>query len=67
MKFRIFRPEEKNWRLGFAPEAGVFVPFGVLVNAGALLSVKYHQVFYNVQNIDNLNYLNYSLGIVFKY
>ena len=67
LQFSTFRTEEKNWRLGFAPEAGVFVPFGVLVNAGALLSVKYNQVFYNVQNIDTLNYLNYSLGIVFKY
>ncbi len=67
LQFSTFRLDEKNWKLGFAPEAGVFIPFGVMANVGVLLSAKYNLVVYNVQNIDNLYYLNYSLGIAFKY
>lgn len=67
LQFSTFRIEEKNWKLGIAPEAGVFVPFSVIANEGVLLNIKYNEVFYNVQNIDNMRYLNYNVGIAFKY
>lgn len=62
-----FRSKETSFDFGFAPEIGVFVPFGLLSNVGALVAVKYNQVFYTSQNIDGMSYINYSLGIAFKY
>ena len=67
MQFSTVRIEEKNWKLGIVTEAGVFVPFSGIANEGVLINIKYNEVFYNVQNIDNMRYLNYNVGIAFKY
>ena len=67
LQFNTFRIQEKNWRFGLAPEVGVLIPFGVGATTGVMLGAKFNQVSYNVQGIDNLNYINYNLGIGFSF
>ena len=67
LQFSSFRLSNNYWKFGLAPELGLFIPFGISSNVGALLNAKFHQVFYNEQNIDNLNYINYNFGIAVSY
>lgn len=67
LQFGTNRLTDKNWKFGVAPEAGFYIPFGIQSSVGLMIGVKYHFVFYNVQNIDNLSYLNYNLGLGFRF
>ena len=67
LQFSSFRISEETWKFGLAPEVGAFIPFGLGSNVGALINVKFHQVFYEEQNIGNLNYINYNFGLAFSY
>lgn len=67
LQFSSFRISEDSWNFGLAPEVGAFIPFGLGSNVGALINVKFHQVFYEELNIGSLNYINYNFGLAFSY
>ena len=67
LQFSSFRISDNYVKFGFAPEVGVFVPFGFDSNTGILLNAKFHQVFYEERDIGNLNFINYNIGIAVSY
>ena len=62
--------EDQNWQFMFAPELGVFIPFGPDSQAGINTGVRYSLISYHNTNygFDNgLHYLQFFVGISFEY
>ena len=67
IQFGSNRLSENSWNFGIAPEAGVYVPFGIQSSVGAMIGVKYNLAFYNSEGINNITYLNYNIGLGLKF
>lgn len=52
----------KNWKFGLTPDAGVYFPFGVS-DWGLNVKATYNAIFYNVNDINTLSYLYFSVGV----
>jgi len=52
----------KNWKFGLAPEVGLFVPIGVS-DWGLNVKATYNAIFYNVEDINTLTNLQFSVGV----
>ncbi len=62
--------EDKNWQFQFAPELGVFIPFGPDSDAGVNTGIRYNLISYQNTNFgfDNgLSYFQWFLGLSFEY
>ncbi|MCG8476439.1 MAG: outer membrane beta-barrel protein [Cytophagales bacterium] len=55
-----------DWRFGFQPQAGVFIPVASHF-AGIILKAKYNIVFYNKENINNISHFSFNFGFAFSY
>ncbi|HEC42649.1 MAG TPA: hypothetical protein ENI20_07465 [Bacteroides sp.] len=55
----------KNWKFGFSPQAGLYMPFGGFNDWGINVKATYNSIFYNVGDINTLSYLSVSVGIGF--
>jgi hypothetical protein len=67
LQFGANRISENSWNFGVAPEAGFYIPFGLQSSLGLMASVKYNLVFYNYQDISQLSYINYNIGLGFTF
>ena len=59
-----YQKTHKNWKFGLAPDAGVFIPFGVN-DWGLNIKATYNAIFYNVADINTLQNLSFSIGLGF--
>jgi len=57
---------EQSWKFAFAPEVGTRIPMGIERSWGFNLMVRYQMAIYNENNVDMLQFLNYSFGVYWK-
>jgi outer membrane protein len=58
--------ENKVWKFALAPEVGTLIPMGIEKSWGLNLMLRYQMAFYNENDINLLNFLNYSVGVYWK-
>ncbi len=54
---------ETYWKFALAPEVGMMIPMGIERTWGFNVMARYQLNFYNENNIDLLQYINYSFGV----
>jgi opacity protein-like surface antigen len=64
--YGAFPVEENSIRFGLSPEAGVIIPFRKS-GIGLMLSGRFNKVFYNKNEIKNLQYAEVNFGLYFGY
>ena len=67
LQFGANRISENSWKFGVAPEAGFYIPFGIQSSLGLMAGLKYNLVFYNSDDISQLSYINYNIGLGFTF
>ncbi len=58
--------DEKSWKFSLAPEAGIRIPMGMEKQWGFNVMARYQMNFYDKNNINLLQYINYSVGVYWK-
>jgi len=58
--------KETSWKFAFAPEVGTRIPMGIEKGWGFNVLLRYQVAIYEKQDINMLQYLNYSVGIYWK-
>ncbi|MCK5338064.1 MAG: hypothetical protein KAJ50_04595 [Bacteroidales bacterium] len=58
--------KETYWRFALAPEVGTRIPMGIERTWGFNVKLRYQMAFYNQNDINILQYLNYSVGVYWK-
>jgi len=58
--------KEKSWRFAFAPEVGARIPMGLEQSWGFNFLIRYQMSIYEKNDINILQFLNYSVGVYWK-
>lgn len=58
--------DDKSWKFAIAPEVGTRLPLGLEKTWGLNFKIRYQMAFYNKNDINLLNFLNYSVGVYWK-
>jgi len=58
--------KEKSWRFAFAPEVGARIPMGIEQQWGFNFLLRYQVGIYERNDINMLQFLNYSVGVYWK-
>ena len=58
--------KETSWKFAIAPEVGTRIPMGLEKTWGFNVKLRYQMAFYNKNDINLLNFLNYSFGVYWK-
>ena len=58
--------EKESWGFGFAPQAGVLIPFAS-EQAGVNIEVKYNYVNFKYNEINNISYFDTNLGVFLNF
>ncbi len=58
--------KETYWRFALAPEVGTRIPMGIEKTWGFNVMLRYQMAFYNKNDINLLQFLNYSFGVYWK-
>jgi outer membrane protein W len=58
--------KEKGWKFAMAPEIGTLIPMGIEKTWGFNVKLRYQMAIYNKNDINLLQFLNYSFGVYWK-
>jgi outer membrane protein len=59
--------EDKAWDFGLTPEIGAIIPFGEMSMWGAQIKGRYNFLTYKDRDIDNIMFIDVSIGLVYSY
>jgi len=65
-KVGTYEFQDKSWKFALAPEVGTRLPMGLERSWGFNFLIRYQMAFYNKNDIDLLQFLNYSIGVYWK-
>lgn len=63
----IYYLEDKAWDFTLTPELGVLIPFGNEAEWGAVIKGRYNHVFYNGDDLGNIQTVDLTIGLVYAY